>query len=186
LVAALPVGDKAAFPPWLGFFVLVMPYLAGVLAGLMTVRIAPTPSLEAAPLWGLLTGSLAAAVIGLCAKFSGGALGAGRLASVGPSGGEVGLVAVLEIGVTAALAAGAANWLIIRHHVRRLAQAADSEPGDALTTTGPLARAAGPLGHAGGPQPRVSGPLPVLIIDETDDAGGHRIHVNPWADESPD
>jgi len=49
MLATLPVGSKAAFPPWLGFFVLVMPYLAGALAGLMTVRIAPTPSLEAAP-----------------------------------------------------------------------------------------------------------------------------------------
>ena len=58
MLAALPVGDRAAFPPWLGFFVLVPPYLAGGLAGLMTVRIAPTPFLEAAPLWGLLTGSL--------------------------------------------------------------------------------------------------------------------------------
>jgi hypothetical protein len=34
-----------------------------------------------------------------------------------------------------------------------------------------------------GPQARISGPLPALIVDETDDAGGHRIHVNPWADE---
>ena len=67
-----------------------MPYLAGALAGLMTVRIAPTPSFEAAPLWGLVTGTLTAVVIGFGAKFSGGPLGAGRLASVGPSGGEVG------------------------------------------------------------------------------------------------
>ena len=58
------------------------------------------------------------------AKLSGGPLGAGRLASVGPAGGEVGLVAVLEVGVTAALVAGAANWLIIRHHIRRLPAAA--------------------------------------------------------------
>ncbi len=123
MLAAVPVGVRAAFPPWLGFFVLVLPYLAGALAGLMTVRIAPTPTLEAAPLWGLLTGSLTAAVIGFAAKFSGGPLGAGRLASVGPAGGEVGLVAVLEIGVTAALVAGAANWLILRHHIRRLAAA---------------------------------------------------------------
>src|SRR5215471_21194731 len=105
MLAALPVGTRAAFPPWLGFFVLALPYVAGILAGLMTVRIAPTPLLEAAPLWGLLTGSLAAVVIGFGAKFSGGPLGAGRLASVGPAAGEVGLVAVLEIGVTAALAA---------------------------------------------------------------------------------
>lgn len=171
MLAALPVGTKAAFPAWLGFFVLVMPYLAGALAGLMTVRIAPTPSFEAAPLWGLLTGSLTAVVIGFAAKFSGGSLGAGRLASVGPSGGETGLVALLEVGVTAALVAGAANWLIIRYHVRRLNAAQAREPGDI---------------RASGPQARISGPLPALIVDETDNAGGHRIHVNPWAEEPAD
>ena len=176
MLAAMPVGDKAAFPAWLGFFVLVMPYLAGALAGLMTVRIAPTPWLEAAPLWGLVTGTLTAVVIGFLAKFSGGPLGAGRLASVGPAGGEVGLVAVLEIGVTAALVAGAANWLIIRHHVRRLSRLQAAEPGN-VRMSGPQARVGGPL------QARGSGPLPALIVDETDDAGGHRIHVNPWADE---
>lgn len=166
MLAALPVGDKAAFPAWLGFFVLITPYLAGALAGLMTVRIAPTPSLEAAPLWGLLTGSLAAGVIGFCAKVSGGPLGAGRLASVGPASGEATLVAVLEVGVTAALVAGVANWLIIRRHVHRLTR----QPGG---TSGPVPT-------------RVSAPQPALIIDETDDAGGHRIHVNPWADDPAD
>jgi hypothetical protein len=186
MLAALPVGSKAAFPAWLGFFVLLMPYLAGALAGLMTVRIAPTPSLEAAPLWGLVTGSLTAVVIGFGAKFSGGPLAAGRLASVGPVGGEVGLVAVLEIGVTAALVAGAANWLIIRHHIRRLRASPTSalqtgaahaqEPGDI--------RASGPQAQLGGPaRARVSAPMPALIVDENDDAGGHRIHINPWADE---
>lgn len=171
MLAALPVGTKAAFPPWLGFFVLVMPYLAGALAGLMTVRIAPTPSFEAAPLWGLVTGTLTAVVIGFGAKFSGGPLGAGRLASVGPSGGEVGVVAVLEVGVTAALVAGAANWLIIRHHVRRLSAAAQDQGAPNIRK---------------GPQDRVSAPLPALIVDETDNAGGHRIHVNPWAEEPAD
>jgi len=166
MLAAMPVGAKAAFPVWLGFFVLVMPYLAGALAGLMTVRIAPTPTLEAAPLWGLITGTLTAVVIGFCAKFSGGPLGAGRLGSVGPAGGEVGLVAVLEVGVTAALVAGAANWLIIRHHIRRLSAPQAQEPGNIRI----------------GPQVRISAPLPALIVDESDDAGGHRIHVNPWAD----
>jgi Family of unknown function (DUF6350) len=168
MLAALPVGSKAAFPAWLGFFVLVMPYLAGALAGLMTVRIAPTPSLEAAPLWGLVTGTLTAVVIGFGAKFSGGPLGAGRLASVGPPGGEVGLVAVLEVGVTAALVAGAANWLIIRHHIRRLSALQAQEAGSIRMS---------------GPQARVSAPLPALIVDENDDAGGHRIHVNPWAED---
>ncbi len=180
MLAALPVGSKAAFPAWLGFFVLVMPYLAGALAGLMTVRSAPTPTLEAAPLWGLVSGTLTALVIGLGAKFSGGPLGGGRLASVGPAGGEVGLVAVLEVGVTAALVAGAANWLIIRHHIRRLG-APQAEEASART---PSARMSGPQARLSGPLPaRVSGPLPALIVDENDDAGGHRIRVNPWADE---
>jgi hypothetical protein len=176
VLAALPVGDKAAFPASLGFFVLVMPYLAGALAGLMTVRIAPTPLLEAAPLWGLVTGTLTAVVIGFSAKFSGGPLGAGRLALVGPAGGEVGLVAVLEVGVTAALVAGAANWLIIRHHIRRLDIAQAGESGN-VPMSDPQARSNGPL------RARVSAPLPALIVDETDDADGHRIHVNPWAEE---
>ena len=174
MLAALPVGPTAAFPAWLGFFVLVMPYLAGALAGLMTVRIAPTPSFEAAPFWGLVTGTLTAVIIGFAAKFSGGPLGAGRLAAVGPAGGEVGLVAVLEVGVTAALVAGAANWLIIRHHIRRLNAGQADEPGN-FGTSGPQAERGAPL------PARVSAPLPALIVDETDDAGGHRIHVNPWA-----
>jgi Family of unknown function (DUF6350) len=183
MLAALPVGQSAAFPAWLGFFVLVMPYVAGALAGLMTVRIAPTPSFEAAPFWGLVTGTLTAVVIGFAAKFSGGPLGGGRLASVGPAGGEVGLVAVLEVGVTAALVAGAANWLIIRHHIRRLNAGQADESGN-IGMSGPRAERSGPSAERSAPSPaRVSAPLPVLIVDETDDAGGHRIHVNPWADE---
>lgn len=161
MLAALPTGTGAAFPPWLGFFVLATPYLVGCLAGLVTIRIAPTPFLEAAPLWGLLTGSVSGVVIGVLASVSGGPLGNGRLASVGPNGAEVGLVAVLEVGVTAALVAGAANWLLLRHHIRKLA--------------------------ASGALEEQSGPVPVSavdIVDQTDDAGGHRIFVDPWADRT--
>ncbi len=164
LLAALPAGTKAAFPPWLGFFVLAAPYLAGALAGLMTVRIAPTPTLEAAPLWGLLTGSLAGVVIGFGAKLSGGPLGAGRLASVGPSGAEVALVAVLEVGVTAAVVAGAANWLLLRHHIRKLAVPVRQHERAGLAPAAVV------------PQTR----------DETDDAGGHRIYYDPWAGQRGD
>ena len=197
MLAALPVGSRAAFPPWLGFFILVLPYLAGALAGLMTVRIAPTPILEAAPLWGLLTGSLAAVVIGFAAKFSGGPLGAGRLASTGPAGAEVGLVAILEVGVTAALVAGAANWLLLRRHIRRIRQAAaettaaaqESALAGHLTPTpddhaSPVSTQADQARHS--QQPRSSGPLPVLIVDETDDADGHRIYYDPWANDRDD
>lgn len=161
MLAALPVRPGAAFPAWLGFIVLAMPYLAGALAGVMTIRIAPTPFLEAAPLWGLLSGSLAGVVIGLLASASGGPLGTGRLSSVGPPGAEVGLVAVLEVGVTAALAAGAANWLLLRHHIRRLAAAGAAQAGGGEWPPGPAG----------------------TVVDETDDAGGHRIFVDPWASE---
>jgi hypothetical protein len=159
MLAGLPAGPRAAFPMWLGFLVLVTPYVAGALAGLMTIRIAPTPFLEAAPLWGMLTGSLTGLVIGLLAKFSGGPLGAGRLGSVGPVSAEVTVVAVLEIGVTAALAAGAANWLLLRHHAKRLASDGAGEA------------ARGPAGP------------PAAVIDESDDASGHRIYLDPWASE---
>ena len=45
------------------------------------------------------------------AAFAGGPLGNGRLAAVGPSGWQVGVVASLEVGVAAAVTAGIANWL---------------------------------------------------------------------------
>jgi hypothetical protein len=169
MLAALPAGSGAAFPAWLGFFVLATPYLAGVLAGIVTIRIAPTPFLESAPLWGLLTGSLTGAVIGVLARVSGGPLGSGRLASVGPNGAEAGLVAVLEVGVTAALVAGAANWLLLRHHIKKLAAVGDGGSPEDDWPSGPQADAFATASAA--------------TVDETDDAGGHRIFVDPWADQ---
>lgn len=174
MLAALPTGAGPAFPAWLGFLVLAVPYLAGGLAGLVVIRIAPTPFLESAPLWGLLTGGLAGVVLGVLARVSGGPLGSGRLASVGPNGPEAGLVALLEVGVTAALVAGAGNWLILRHHMRRIAAAG----------------LAGDLEPEGGPGSLVSAPAarpgPSGTVDESDDAGGHRIFVDPWADRLDD
>jgi len=153
MLAALPSAGRPALPSAL---LLAVPYLAGAFGGLVTVRIAPTPSIEAAPLRGFAAGAAAGLLAGLAAAFSGGPLGGGRLAAVGPSGFGVGLVAVLEVGVSAALAAAAANWLILRR--------------------------ARPRGH-GDPPPRqdAAGPAAAHIIDETDDAGGHRIYLNPWA-----
>jgi hypothetical protein len=119
--------------------------------------------LEAAPLWGFIAGAAAGGLAGLLAAFSGGPLGDGRLAVVGPSGWQVALVAVLEVGVTAALTAAAANWMIFRRAGRR-------GPGDL---------------PAPDPDDEDTGPIPVVvmpgIVDETDDAGGHRIYLNPWA-----
>ena len=156
-----PTGTHPGGPGWVPVAVLTLPYLAGVFAGVITVRIAPTPVIEAAPLWGFMAGTATGVLAGLAAAFAGGPLGNGRLAAVGPSGFQVALVAILELGITAALSAAAANWLILRRSARRrtAAQPAPSEPAV------PSAAAGAPAG----------------VVDETDDAGGHRIYLNPWA-----
>jgi len=162
MLAGLPAGARPG--GLIPLLVLAVPYLAGALGGLVTARITPTPVLEAAPLWGFTAGAAAGAVLGLTAAFSGGPLGDGHLAVVGPSGWQVTLVAVLEIGVTAALTAAAANWALLRRVGRR--------------------RSAG-LPVPGADDDEDTGPIPVVVmpgvIDETDDADGHRIYLNPWA-----
>jgi hypothetical protein len=77
-------------------------------------RTAPALAVETAPLWGFACGALAGCVLGALAAFAGGPLGDNRLAAVGPSGWQVGVVAALEVGVAAAVTAGVANWLRLR------------------------------------------------------------------------
>jgi hypothetical protein len=161
MLAALPGGVHSALPAWLSVAVLALPYLAGVLGGLLTVRAAPVSALEAAPLWGFASGALAGCVIGALAAFAGGPLGDGRLSAVGPSGWQVGAVATLEVGVAAAVTAGVANWLSLR----RIAATRAAE------------------GTAGG---RVFGrpdahrsPRPLTARDDS----GHTIYLDPWAGE---
>jgi hypothetical protein len=155
--------------------VLALPYLAGAFAGIVTVRIAPTPVIEAAPLWGFAAGAAAGVLAGLGAAFAGGPLGDGRLASVGPSGFQVGLVAVLELGITAALSAAAANWLILHRAQKRYHEAAEAQ------------RAQPDLGPPGTlSQEAPEAPVPPGQHDEDDDASGHRIYLNPWAADHED
>ena len=163
MLAAIPSGGHPGGPGWFPVAVVTLPYLAGVFAGVITVRIAPTPVIEAAPLWGFIAGTATGVLAGLAAAFAGGPLGNGRLAAVGPSGFQVALVAILEVGITAALSAAAANWLILRRSARRrtAGQPAPSEPAV------PSAAAGAPAG----------------VVDETDDAGGHRIYLDPWASD---
>jgi len=158
MLAAMPAGARPGGPGWVPVVVLALPYLAGIFAGVVTIRIAPTPVMEAAPLWGFAAGTAAGVLAGLAAAFSGGPLGNGRLASVGPSGFQVGLVAILELGITAALSAAGTNWLILRRAQKRFRETAPAGPPP--------------------PDPL----LPRGQRDETDDAHGHRIYVNPWAD----
>ncbi len=73
LLGALP--ESGPVPPWL-LVVVAIPFAAGAVAGVVVARIAPTPSLEAAPLWGFVCGLSSGAVAGP----AGGAVGrpAGR------------------------------------------------------------------------------------------------------------
>jgi len=155
LLAALPPGVHPAVPPWLSVAVLAVPYLAGAFGGLLMTRAAPAAALETAPLWGFACGVLTGCVLAILAAFAGGPLGSGRLAAVGPSGWQVGVVASLEVGVAAAVTAGAGNWL-------RQRSRASAGP--------PAARA--PARPAAAPP----GPGPGGAADD-----GHTIYVNPWA-----
>ena len=177
MLAALPSGSRPAGPALVTIAILAVPYLAGMLGGFVTVRIAPTPTIEAAPLWGFVAGAATGALAGLAAAFSGGPLGDGRLAAVGPSGWQVGLVAVLQIGVTAALTAAAANWLILRRVARR------RRPGRPRPTTSSAPRRRS--GRTGRRAPVAAGSRTgflVGVVDEREDASGHRIFLNPWAE----
>ena len=114
LLAALPPGLHSAMPGWLEPTVLALPYLAGAFGGVLLVRASPMLALDAAPLRGLAVGVLSGGVLGLLAALSGGPLGNGRLAPVGPSAWQTAILAALEIGISAAVSAGAVNYARLR------------------------------------------------------------------------
>uniref|UniRef100_UPI00037BD6EA cell division protein PerM n=1 Tax=Nocardiopsis xinjiangensis TaxID=124285 RepID=UPI00037BD6EA len=107
MLAALPENGPA---PMLSLGALAVPFLAGALGGILTQRSAPDVVSEAAPLWGFVCGIITGITVAALALVTGGSLGSVRLAEVGPSAWQVGLVAVLEVGVSAAVAAWIANW----------------------------------------------------------------------------
>jgi hypothetical protein len=154
MLAALPTGTSG-IPAWVSAAVLALPYVAGTAGGILVARAAPTPAVEVAPLWGFACGVASGCVIGVLAAFSGGPLGSGRLAAVGPSGWQAALVAILEVGVAAAVAAGLANWLQVRR--------------DPVLSAARASRAGAPRRPA----------VPPAGAEE----GGHRIYLDPWADE---
>ena len=114
LLAALPAGSHGSGPGWLAAVMLAVPYLAGIVAGVLTVRLAPAGALESAPLRGFCCGVLTGGVLGVGAAFAGGPLGDGRMTAVGPSPWQVATVASLEVGIAAAVAAAALNWWYLR------------------------------------------------------------------------
>jgi hypothetical protein len=172
MLAALPAGPHPAIPGALSAAVLAVPYLAGAFGGLLVARAAPTPVLEAAPLWGFGAGALAGGVLAVLAWFAGGSLGSGRLAAVGPSPWQVGVVAVLEVGVAAAISAGLVNWL--RH---RATMARTAPPDTRLARGGRAAVDRQPAAH-----PAAAGYLAEGSYLGED---GHIIYLNPWTEAGP-
>ncbi|TYC09564.1 hypothetical protein FXF65_35015 [Actinomadura syzygii] len=110
-LAALPEPGPA---PALSLLALAAPFAAGAVGGVLTIRSMPTPVSEGAPLWGFVSGALTGAVAALLSALSGGPLGNGRMETVGPSAWQVGLLAALEVGISAAIAAWVANWMVLR------------------------------------------------------------------------
>jgi len=158
MLAALPPGVHAAMPSWIGPTALAIPYLAGGIAGVLLVRAGPAMALDTAPLLGLACGLVCGVLLALLAAVSGGPLGDGRLAAVGPSAWQIGVVAALEIGVSAAAAAGLVNYRALRRSAGR-------------TTGAGTAPARGPA--------RTSGPAAGEGRD------GHTIYLDPWAGDPP-
>ncbi|MHB1595017.1 MAG: cell division protein PerM [Streptosporangiaceae bacterium] len=169
LLAALPGGAHGAGPAWLTGVLMAIPYLAGAVAGLVAIRAVPVLTVETAPARGFATGATVGLVLGVLAAFSGGPLGDGRLSAVGPSAWQVALVGVLEIGISAAVAAGLVTWL----RARSARVADDGARADLFAGSAGVADpdAAG-SGYGTPPGVDITGPGP--------DAGGHVIYLDRW------
>ncbi|AEB47194.1 MULTISPECIES: DUF6350 family protein [Micromonospora] len=116
LVAGLPGGPVDGF--W-SATILALPALVGLaVGGLLARRLLRAAAVERAPLgWGallfpaVLAGPVTGLLMGAVAEASGGPLGAGRLAELGPVGWQVALASTVVIGAGALLGAAATRWL---------------------------------------------------------------------------
>ena len=178
ILAALPPGLHAAMPGWIEPTVLALPYLAGGLGGLLLVRAAPALALDAAPLWGLACGVVSGVLLGLLAAVSGGPLGDGRLSAVGPSAWQTGAVSALEIGISAAVTAGIANYLVLRRAGPLTRPAAAAVAAARVVAQHAAARSAAARSAAGRP-----GDAAAPAEDPA--AAAHVIYVDPWAGDPP-
>ncbi|MCW2916448.1 MAG: hypothetical protein JWN52_4516 [Actinomycetia bacterium] len=128
-LAALPEPGPA---PALSLIALAAPFVAGAVGGVLTIRSMPSPVYEAAPLWGFLSGALTGCLIAVLTALSGGPLGGGRMATMGPSAWQVGVMAALEVGVSAAIAAWVTNWALLRRPAPKPVASAEEIPAVAL------------------------------------------------------
>nr|WP_255429693.1 DUF6350 family protein [Streptomonospora sp. PA3] len=124
MLAALPDNGPA---PVLSLAALGVPFLAGGLGGVLTQRSAPAVVNESAPLWGFVCGVTTGLVCAALSVAAGGPLGAERLAQVGPSAWQVGLITALEVGLAAAITAWVANWRYYRRFAAAAGPAEDAQ-----------------------------------------------------------
>ena len=111
LLAGLPAGPMGAA----GAALLAVPVVAGAAAGwLLTLRLNRAGDQDGPP-WslvlggGLLAGPAAGLLLAALCRASSGPLGDGRLATIGPDPWQVGLLATVMLGVSAAIGAAAAR-----------------------------------------------------------------------------
>jgi hypothetical protein len=119
VLAGLPDSAVAGLGPLL----LVLPMAGGMAAGWLLVRRRlrlATEGETGVPGWGALLGSAALAgpvgglLVGLACWASGGALGAARLAAIGPVGWQVGLVGAVVVALGMVIASAATRVLMRR------------------------------------------------------------------------
>ena len=170
-------------PGWIEPTVLVLPYLAGGLGGLLLVRAAPALALDAAPLWGLACGAVSGVLLGLLAAVSGGPLGDGRLSAVGPSAWQTGAVSALEIGISAAVTAGIANYLVLRRTGTLTRPAAAAVAAARVVAQHAAARSAAARSAAARSATGQPGDAAAPADDPA--AAAHVIYVDPWAGDPP-
>lgn len=103
LLGALPLDAPA---PTVVVAALSLPLLAGVLCAVVVARRERSGRPGVVAVWAGLAGVASGAALAAAAWLSGGALGGGRMATLGPSWWQVGLTAGLEI----ALVAAATGW----------------------------------------------------------------------------
>jgi hypothetical protein len=107
LLGALPTSASAWWLPGL----IVLPVLAGAVAGVVAIRRYPVFGVDRAALRGAIAGLLGGVVYGLSTALATGSAGAGRLSQLGPD--VIGTLAVCAVAFTlgGAFAAVAGRWL---------------------------------------------------------------------------
>lgn len=107
LLAAVP---RSVGSPWLEVLLLLVPVLAGSVAGLLAVHRFPVCAVDAAAIRGALAGLAAGVTFGLLMLLSAGSVGPGRMQQVGPGPSAL-LVCALGCAVGGAGAAAGYRWI---------------------------------------------------------------------------